>query len=92
VAEGCLAGADGGDRAAVGLQVAGCQQGRVGLIVAVAGSAGQEGNDRLVAEVPQIVALPVPPLVRRLRDVVDALELQGGERLALLSYRSRAAA
>ncbi len=50
VAEGCLVVAYGGDRTAVGLQVAGGQQGRVNLPVAVAGSARDEGADRVIAE------------------------------------------
>ena len=51
-----------------------------------------EGADRLVAELAQVVALPVPPLAGGLRDVVDGLQLQVGQLLGPFGCRRRAAA
>lgn len=74
VAEGGLGVAHLGDRAAVALQAAVRQQGRI-----AAAAARQEGADRAVAELPQIVALPVAAQPVALLLVLEALQLQVGQ-------------
>ena len=63
-----------GDRAAVALQAAIGHQRRIAATVAIA--AGQEGADRGVVQLTQVVALPVAADPVAVGGVVHALELQ----------------